>query len=274
MSIYRNIKPFGFYVYAYLRKTTSNNGPAGTPYYIGKGTGIRYKENHGTLPVPKEAWRIVVLEQGLTNLGAVALERRLILWWGRLDNNTGILHNRTDGGDGAVGKIVSDDSRMKASVNNCGKKRSAETIKNIKDALSLIDRSGENHPLYGKKHSDEARSKMSEAKKGRSYEEIYGPKAEEMRAARSQKSRGRSLSAETKEKISLANRGKKKPAGFGVRMSAVRSGQKVSEEILKKRAQIFEATKQTCEHCGNIFGLANYIRWHGPNCKTQPNQLL
>jgi hypothetical protein len=29
--------PKGFYVYAYLREKDSNNGLAGSPYYIGKG---------------------------------------------------------------------------------------------------------------------------------------------------------------------------------------------------------------------------------------------
>lgn len=83
-----------YYVYAYLRKRDL------TPYYIGKGSKNRINEKHRFVSVPKNKNLRVVLESNLTEVGALALERRYINWYGKKSDGTGILLNKTDGGDG------------------------------------------------------------------------------------------------------------------------------------------------------------------------------
>ena len=122
MHIYCNITSFKFYVYAYLREDLS-------PYYIGKGSGKRAWE-HGKKDVthpPNNKALIVLLETNLSEVGAFALERRYIRWYGRKDLETGILRNMADGGQGPSGAMKSESHKQKIRESNLGKKRSEKT---------------------------------------------------------------------------------------------------------------------------------------------------
>lgn len=116
MNIYHyNFCPKGYYVYAYLRKD-------GTPYYIGKGKDRRWK--HGKLEnfrTPSDYFRVVILESNLTEIGALAIERRYIRWYGRKDLGTGILRNKTDGGEGGIGYAPAESTRQIWSQQRKGK---------------------------------------------------------------------------------------------------------------------------------------------------------
>lgn len=147
-----------YYVYAYLRKSDL------TPYYIGKGKGDRAWANHKHITVPKDKSKIVILETNLTNVGACAIERRLIRWWGRKDIHTGILLNRTDGGEGGDGMKLSAETRAKISAAGRGRVHSEET----KQRMRKVVRSEEfKENLRNRTISNETRQKLSAAGQGR-----------------------------------------------------------------------------------------------------------
>ena len=131
-----------YYIYAYLRKD-------GTPYYIGKGKDKRVNHpHHGRLPKDKE--RIVIMEKNLSEIGAFALERYYIRWYGRKDIGTGILRNLTDGGDGISGF-----------------KHSAETKRKIGETNSKVLKGIVPWNKGKKGISEETRQKLRQAKLGK-----------------------------------------------------------------------------------------------------------
>jgi hypothetical protein len=158
--------PNRFYTYAYLREDR-------TPYYIGKGSGNRIYDNDGRpCKKPKDKSRIIFLKQNLTEEEAFKHEKYMIAVFGRKDLGTGILHNKTNGGDGSSGWIASEETRRRMSEINVGKtvgkkwwndgkgnsKRSVECpgegwvlgmTEETKRKRSLIMK-GKNNPNYGK----------------------------------------------------------------------------------------------------------------------------
>jgi hypothetical protein len=162
-----------YYTYAYLREDR-------TPYYIGKGNGRRAYQKQKWHNPPKNKSRIIYLKQNLTEEEAFRHEIYMIAVFGRKDLGTGILRNRTNGGEGVSGLVHTDESKEKMSKASKG-----------------------NSYFKGKKHTEESKRKNSEAHKGKILSEEHKRKVGEA-------FKGKILSEEHKRRISEGKKGKNK----------------------------------------------------------------
>lgn len=108
--------------------------PDGVPCYVGKGRGKRWRKHiagtshraelRNLFRKHRDNVPIVIVRDGLSELDAFATEAALIAAIGRRDLFTGPLLNRTDGGEGCAGRIVTQEHRVNLSQSHKGKKPS------------------------------------------------------------------------------------------------------------------------------------------------------
>jgi hypothetical protein len=201
-----------YYTYAYLRKD-------GTPYYIGKGKGSRaYRRRKDCINPPKDLSRILILKRDLSEDEAFKHEIYMISVFGRKDIGTGILRNRTSGGEGASGAVPGVETRRKMSEARKGKPRSEETKRKI----------GDGH--RGRVLSEESRRKIGDGNRGKTI-------SVETRTRASNTLKGKVKSSQHRDNISTALTGKKKTKEHKDNMSKAKKGKNTATN-----SQIWEST--------------------------------
>ena len=172
-----------YYVYQYLRSKDSDIAPAGTPYYIGKGKQQRAWDSKHTISLPSDKSLIVLVAEQLTESEAFELEKLLIEQWGRVDIGTGILRNKTNGGEGSSGLVRSKESNEKTSKSLTGRKRGRSKAFGTKRG-----------PL-----SEERKNKLRESLKGKKKK---NPRSAEYREKQRQSQLGHPVTEEVRRKMS------------------------------------------------------------------------
>lgn len=205
-----------FYVYILAR-------PNSKPFYVGKGQGRRVfghdreaRSGHKChkCNVIRKIWRSggdyqrYIVFTTDNEQEAFDYERELIALHGREN-----LCNLTDGGEGASGRVVSDERRSRMSVLFKGRKGAR----------------------LGATNSPEHRQKISAALKGRRQ-------TEEQRQKNSEVHKGIKLSPETIEKIRQKNIGKKRSDEFREHIRQVNLGREISPEHRRKISETIKAT--------------------------------
>ena len=242
------------YLYRHIRLDKN------VPFYIGIGSDDEFKRansnksrnRHWRFIVSKTSHRVDVMFDGLSWNDACIKEIEFIALYGRRDLGKGTLCNLTDGGDGSLGIIHSQEYRNKLSkilkekAHWKGKNLSKETKEKISENLKgryrgkesphygksrpqeLVDRIAEmnrgNTNMLGKKHSQETKIKMSESHKG------------------NKNWLGKEHSQETKDKIGKANKGKQSP----------NKGKVASLELRAKLSKAHKGKVLSQEHRDNI----------------------
>ncbi len=121
-----------YYTYLYLRAD-------GTPYYVGKGSGYRKFVRRGRVIAPPLDKSFVLTQEFPTEADAFAAEQFLIAYYGRKDLGLGILHNRTNGGEGTSGftRVVSQKQREEHRCLMSGKPKSLVHRRHLGDGARI-----------------------------------------------------------------------------------------------------------------------------------------
>jgi hypothetical protein len=195
------------YVYRHIRLDKNE------PFYIGVSNDcdILYKRAYKKLGrnkywqriISKTDYRVDILFDEVDFSFAKEKEMELIKLYGRQNLNNGILCNMTDGGEGTLNMVFSDEHRLKISNANKGRNFS------------------ETHKLN-----------LSKSSKNRSEEAIEVQRQRMICYAK--KNIGKTLSDEHKRKIGEKTKGQKRTQEFRNRLSLRLTGRKKSDETKKR----------------------------------------
>lgn len=218
--------------FVYIHKNQDN----GEVFYVGQGSKHRGRMERAHSKKSRSKWwnnyvnkygppLVVIVASNLTKEDADRLEMSLIKLYGRKDLNEGALVNLTDGGDG-------------------NGKRSIEYCKEH----SLRMR-GENHPMWGRKHTAEWIENNSKSHMGKKLSEETKKKMSESR-------KGQKRTEETKKKMSESLSGQKNPM-FG-KTGDKNPASKLTWEIVREIRELYKSGNTSYKKLALKYNVSHY----------------
>jgi plasmid stability protein len=217
--------------------------------------------------VNKVGYSVNIIHKDIDREEAKNIEKYLIKEYGRKNLGTGNLVNLTDGGEGCLnvvvseetrqkmskaqkGRIVSDEARQKISEANKGRIVSDEARQKRSEAIK-----GEKHPMFGKKQSDESRQKMSKTHKGKIVSEETRQKISESIKGEKNPMFGKKRSEKTRQKISIIQKNREGVKGY----SFHKASKKYEAGISVRGKRIYLGLFDTPEEASQAYQQARLI---------------
>lgn len=144
----------------------------------------------------------IVEELNIQNSNIEKFNNLEIYYIKKLNTKTPHGFNMTDGGEGVLGMLITDEYREKMSKI----KKGTKWVDGQREKFSELMKT--NHPMKGKKHTEETKLKMSKSQAGRKHSEETKKKISESNSGDKNKCRGRKSSDETKNKLKKSLIGK------------------------------------------------------------------
>ena len=156
------------YVYRHRRLDTNEI------FYVGIGSDSSYKRAFNRVNrsdwwkrlISHTKYSVEIICENILWEEACELEIFLISLYGRKNKKEGNLVNMTDGGEGTIGVIRSEELKKKYGSWNIGRKPSEEHLQKNREANY-----GEKNAFYGKKHSHETVEHLRKMSTGRIFSE-------------------------------------------------------------------------------------------------------
>lgn len=202
-----------FYTYFHTRNDS------GAIFYVGKGIGrrayaTRRNNPHWQSVVKRHGHQVHIATYWPTNEEALEHEKFLISCLREIGCE---LTNLTDGGEGTVGRRLSEEAKRRISIANTGVKRSPEWIANMKAHVT--------GRVFTKEHRDRLSKSTVGRKKPQAEIDGYLPALRsamakpEVHAKISASAKGRFVSEETRAKMAAAQTGRKASEATKAKMS-------------------------------------------------------